>query len=40
VKTSLDPEDRISSIENDKTTPLHWKVLSKTYISALAALKF
>jgi len=39
VKTSLDPEDSIESIENDKNIPLHLK-LRKIHICAFALLKF
>jgi len=40
VKTSLDPEDSIESIENDKNIYLHLKVLKKIPICAFAVLKF
>jgi len=40
VKTSLDPENKVESIENDKNIPLHSKFLRKIHFCAFAVLKF
>jgi len=40
VKTSLDPEDSIELIDNDKKMPLHLNFLRKIHICAFAVLKF
>ena len=40
MKTSLDPDGGIESIENDKDMPVHLKFLRKILICAFAVLKF